>query len=95
MTNKQFIEELAQRLGYTPQDTQKMVYNVVDAMADAFQEGNAIAIQHFGTFEVKKKLERIMKNPTTGQRMLVPPKLTLGFKMSPAWKDKLNNGRIE
>jgi len=95
MNNKQFIAELAKRMGYTAQDTQKMMYQVVDAMADTFQEGNTVAIQNFGSFEVKKKLERIMVNPTTGQRMLVPPKLTLNFRISPTWKDQLKNGGAE
>ena len=95
MNNKQFIAELARRLGYSAQDTQKMVYHVVDAMADSFQEGNVITMQNFGSFEVKKKMERIMVNPTTGQRMLVPPKLTLNFKISPTWKDTLKNGGTE
>ena len=90
-----FIAELAQRLGYTPKDAQKMVYQVVDAMADTFLEGNSIGVQNFGSFEVKKKLERIMVSPTTGQRMLVPPKLVLGFKISPKWKEQLKNGGTE
>ena len=92
MNNKQFIAELAKRMGYTAQDTQKMMYQVIDAMADSFLEGNSVGVLNFGSFEVKKKLERIIVNPTTGQRMLVPPKLTLGFKISPVWKDKLKNG---
>ncbi len=95
MNNKQFISELAQRMGYTAQDTQKMVYQLVEAMGDSFQEGDSVAIQNFGNFEVKKKLERIMVNPTTGQRMLVPPKLTLNFRISPTWKDQLKNGGAE
>jgi DNA-binding protein HU-beta/integration host factor subunit alpha len=61
-------------------------------MGDSFQEGNSVAVQNFGSFEVKKKMERIMVNPTTGQRMLVPPKLTLNFKISPTWKGELKNG---
>jgi DNA-binding protein HU-beta/integration host factor subunit alpha len=92
MNNKQFIAELAKRMGYTAQDTQKMMYQVIDAMADSFLEGNSVGVLNFGSFEVKKKMERIIVNPTTGQRMLVPPKLTLGFKISPVWKDKLKNG---
>ena len=92
MNNKQFIAELAKRMGYTAQDTQKMMYQVIDAMADSFLEGNSVGVLNFGSFEVKKKMERIIMNPTTGQRMLVPPKLTLGFKISPVWKDKLKNG---
>lgn len=95
MNNKQFISELAQRLGYTAQDTQKMMYQLIDTMGDVFQEGNTVTVQNFGTFEVKKKMERIMINPTTGQRMLVPPKLTLNFKISPTWKDQLKNGGTE
>lgn len=95
MNNKQFVAELAQRLNYTAQDTQKMMYNVIDAMADVFQEGTTISVQSFGTFEVKKRMERIMQNPATGQRMLVPPKLTLGFKMSSVWKDQLKKGGTE
>ena len=95
MNNKQFIAELANRMGYSVQDTQKMMYQVIDAMGDSFIEGNAVTVQNFGSFEVKKKLERIMTNPVTGQRMLVPPKLTLGFKISPTWKDKIKNGGTE
>ena len=95
MNNKQFIAELANRMGYSVQDTQKMMYQVIDAMGDSFIEGNAVTVQNFGSFEVKKKLERIMTNPVTGQRMLVPPKLTLGFKISPTWKEKLKNGGPE
>lgn len=95
MNNKQFISELAQRLGYTAQDTQKMMYQLIDTMGDVFQEGNTVTVQNFGTFEVKKKLERVMMNPATGQRMLVPPKLTLNFKISPTWKDQLKNGGTE
>lgn len=82
-------------MGYTNQNTQKMVYQLIDAMGDSFQDGNTIAVQNFGNFEVKKKLERIMVNPTTGQRMLVPPKLTLSFKISQTWKDQLKNGGTE
>ena len=95
MNNKQFIAEVARRMGYSAQDTQKMVYQVVDAMVESFQEDNAVLVPNFGIFEAKKKMERIIVNPTTGQRMLVPPKLTLNFKISPTWKDKLKNGGTE
>ena len=95
MNNKQFITELAQRLGYNAKDTQQMVYQVIDAMGDTFIEGNTVGVQNFGTFEVKKKMERVMVSPTTGQRMLVPPKLVLGFKISPKWKEQIKNGGDE
>ncbi len=79
-------------MGYTQDDTQKMVNTVIDSMNDAFQEGNVVAVPRFGTFEVKKRLERIVINPGTKQRMLVPPKLVLNFKPIAAIKEKLKNG---
>jgi DNA-binding protein HU-beta/integration host factor subunit alpha len=93
MNNKEFIAELAERTGYSPKDTQKLAGNLIDAMGDAFQEDNSILVPNFGVFETKKKMERIMVNPATGQRMLVPPKLVLSFKPNQTWKDKLKGGQ--
>ena len=95
MTNKDFISELAQQTGYSPEDTQKMVNSIVEAMRDHFQEDGSVLVPTFGTFEVKKKLERIMVNPSTGQRMLVPPKLVLNFKPNANWKERVKNGGNE
>ena len=86
MNNKDFITELANRTGYSQEATQRMVNSVVETMGDCFQEGEPILIPTFGTFEVKKKMERVMVNPSTGQRMLVPPKLVLTFKPNLSWK---------
>ena len=91
MNSKEFVGELSHRLGYTNKDAAQLVASVVSILTNELQEGKAVALQGFGTFEVKKKLERIVVNPVSGQRMLVPPKLTLGFRPSQVLKDKLNN----
>lgn len=93
MNNKELIAELAERTGYSVKDTQRLANNLIDAMGDAFQQDDAVMVANFGVFETKKKMERIMVNPSTGQRMLVPPKLVLGFKPNQMWKDKLKGGR--
>ncbi len=90
MNNKEYIAELAQRSGYTQTDTQKMVAAVIEQMGDAFEEGNSVLVPTFGTFEVKKRMERVIVNPGTQQRMLVPPKLVLNFRPKEAVKEKLN-----
>jgi DNA-binding protein HU-beta/integration host factor subunit alpha len=95
MNNKDFIAELAQRTGYSAEDTQRFVNSIVEAMGDHFQESDNVVIPSFGTFEVKKKLERVMVNPSTGQRMLVPPKLVLNFKPHVSWKERLKSGGEE
>ena len=92
MNNKEFITELAERTGYAPRDAQRLVNQMIDAMGDAFQEGDAVLVPNFGLFETKKKMERIMVTPSTGQRMLVPPKLVLNFRPNQTWKDKMKGG---
>lgn len=92
MNNKTFIAELSSKLNYTQNDTQKMVNTVIDSMNNGFQQGDSVSIPRFGTFEVKKRLERIVINPSSKQRMLVPPKLVLNFKPIAAMKEKLKNG---
>ena len=93
MNNKEFITELAEPVGFTAKDTQNLATNLINAMADAFQEDNAVLVPNFGVFETKKKMERIMVNPSTGQRMLVPPKLVLNFKPNQTWKAQLKGGQ--
>ncbi len=92
MNNKEFITELARRTGYLPKDTQHMVNQVIDYMGDSFQEGDSVLVPNFGVFDTKKKMERVIVNPSTGQRMLVPPKLVLNFKQSLTWKSKMKGG---
>ena len=62
--------------------------SILSIMTQELQEGKTIAIQGFGTFEVKKKMERISVNPSTQQRMLIPPKLVLSYKPSITLKEK-------
>ena len=58
------------------------------AVTKGLKGGEKIQLAGFGTFEVKKKVERISVNPTTKQRMLVPPKLVLTYKPSILLKEK-------
>ena len=93
MNNKEFISQLSARSGYDVKDTQKLVNNIITAMSDAFVTDNSVIVPNFGVFETKKKMERVIVNPSTGQRMLVPPKLVLNFKPNQTWKEKLRGGQ--
>ena len=88
MNNKEFTSEVAERLGYTIKDTSELMNSLLSSMTQELEEGNVIAIQGFGSFEVKKKAERISINPASKQRMLVPPKLVLSYRPSNTLKDK-------
>lgn len=89
MNNKEFIAELSRRLGYTAKDTSSLMTALVAKMKEELEDENIISIQNIGLFEVRKKNERVVVNPATQQRMLVPPKLVIGFKPSASFKEKM------
>ena len=89
MNNKEFVNELSRRNGTSVKDTTALMAGLIEEMTAQFEEENGISIMGFGNFEVKKKLERVVINPSSKQRMLVPPKMVLSFKPSSTLKDKI------
>lgn len=89
MDNKQLQEIIAKRMGRNSGDVTKLLDAFVTIIKERCGELDSIAVPGFGTFEGKKKLERIVVNPGTGKRMLVPPKITLTFKPSTLLKSKI------
>ena len=89
MNNKEFLSELSRRLGYTVKDTSSLMAALVAEVTEELEDENVISIQNMGVFEVKKKQERVVVNPATQQRMLVPPKLVINFKPSASFKERM------
>ncbi len=89
MNNKEFIAELSRRTGYTAKETSSLMTVLVAEITEQLEDENAITIQNMGTFEVKKKQERVVVNPATQQRMLVPPKLIINFRPTASFKEKM------
>lgn len=89
MDNKQLNDTISKRMGRSSADVAKLLDALVATIKERCGELDSIAIPGFGTFEAKKKLERIVVNPGTGKRMLVPPKITISFKPSALLKSKI------
>jgi len=89
MNNKEFTAELSRRLGRNTKETATLMTALISEMSAQLGEDNAVSIQGFGTFEVRKRVEHVVVNPSTRQRMLVPPKMEVKFKPSATIKDKL------
>ena len=90
MNNKEFINELSKQVNLSAGATTQLINDTLKILEEHFQQTDVVSISSFGNFEVKKKMERISVNPTTGKRYLIPPKLVLGFKQSQVLKEKFN-----
>lgn len=89
MTNKELIAELSKRLEWTQAQTSKILDHAVGIINMNLANSNTINIQGFGSFEAKRRQERVSVNPVSKQRFLVPPKITAAFRPGQVVKDKL------
>lgn len=89
MDSKILVETLAKRMNRKREDVEKLLDAFISTVKNRCGELDSVAIPGFGTFEAKKRLERVSVNPATGKRMLIPPKITLSFKPSALLKNKL------
>lgn len=91
MNHKELVHSISQKIGLPESDTEIMLNEAVSVMVNQLSEGNAVGLQGFGNFEVKKREERVSVHPVSQARMLVPPKLVVNFKQSAVLKGKLKD----
>ena len=90
MTNKEFINRLIRESGMPSKEVNELTSTLLGEIEKRLVDEDFIVIPEFGTFEVKKKLERLVVNPVTKQKMLIPPKMVVTFKPSGSLKQKIN-----
>ena len=90
MDNKKLVKTLAKNMGRSTEDVNKLVEALAAVLRTRCGEMDSVHVPSFGTFEPKKRNEHVKVNPSTGKRMLMPPKVVFGFKVSNVLKAKLN-----
>ena len=88
MSNKELVAQLSERLDWTHIKTSEILAEIVEELHSQLANNSIINVQNFGSFQTRKKTERISVNPQTQQRYLVPPKISVHFKPSSILKEK-------
>ncbi|MBO5961231.1 MAG: HU family DNA-binding protein [Paludibacteraceae bacterium] len=89
MNSKEFTQSLMHATSLKKDVVEMCTLQLTNILTSHLCDGESVSIQGFGTFEVRKKNERISVHPKTQERTLIPPKLTMNFKQSSTLKDKL------
>lgn len=89
MDNKTLIDTVCRRTGINKKDASALLEALATTVTSSASEMDIIAIPGFGSFEPKKRLERVMSIPSSGKRLLLPPKITLGFRPAAQFKQLL------
>lgn len=93
MDNKTFVDELSRRLDISRETVIFMIESFSETIGKNSSKMDGMSVPNFGVFEPRMRQERISVHPASGKRLLVPPRITLAFKSSPALKQKINNGK--
>lgn len=91
MKNKELVQRIQQTVPTTGNRASELLDLTSALIARILSDGDSLAIQGFGTFEVKKKEERVSVNPSTGTRWMIPPKYVACFKAGSTMKEKIKN----
>jgi nucleoid DNA-binding protein len=73
------IKKVAQGIGIKNKDAKKAVNAVLSEITAALKEGQSVTLTGFGTFVIRTKKERAMKNIHTGEPIQVPAHNVVGF----------------
>ena len=68
-----------------------MVELLIDTLKENIAEGKMVKIAGFGTFTVRKKGERMGRNPKTREEVSIPPRKVVTFKASKQLKAVVEN----
>ncbi|WP_213290910.1 integration host factor subunit alpha [Bradyrhizobium sp. sGM-13] len=64
---------------------------VLNEIADCIARGETVKLSSFGTFMVRKKAQRLGRNPKTGVEVPIEPRNVVVFKASAVMKKQINS----
>jgi len=90
ITKRELAERIAAKTGLTQVSIKQTLQLLLDEIIAALAEGNRMEFRDFGIFEIVQRKPRIGRNPRTGQRVGVPAKRVVIFRMGKLMKEKVS-----
>lgn len=90
VTRAQLGEAVYQEVGLSRHESAEMVESILAEISGALKKGETVKISSFGSFSVRRKGQRIGRNPKTGQEVPILPRTVLIFRPSNVLKHKIN-----
>ena len=90
LTRADLSSAVYREIGLSLSESTQLVDAVLEEVANALAEGNNVKLSSFGTFKLRRKKERIGRNPKTGVEVPITPRTVLTFNASNILKQKVN-----
>jgi integration host factor subunit alpha len=91
VTRADLCEAVYQKVGLSRTESSALVELVLKEITDCLERGETVKLSSFGSFVVRKKGQRIGRNPKTGTEVPISPRRVMVFKPSAILKQRINN----
>ena len=89
ITKKELVDRIAEQLGVKRVTVKRVSQQFLDEIISELGKGNRLEFRDFGVFECKQRAARVAQNPKTMERVPVPAKRTVKFKVGRLMKAKM------
>lgn len=83
----------ANRVRVTKVLVKEVIQGFLDKITEELAKGNRLEFREFGVFEVKKRAPRRAQNPRTLEKVQVPAKRVVKFKVGRKMREMVENGK--
>jgi integration host factor subunit alpha len=90
LTRAHLAEAVYQEVGLSRSESAQLVDAILTEIGASLVEDGIVKISSFGTFSVRRKGQRIGRNPKTGEEVPILPRRVLVFRPSQVLKDRIN-----
>jgi integration host factor subunit beta len=90
ITKKELIDRIAEKSTHKRVVVKRIIQSFLDEIIDELGQGNRLEFRDFGVFESKQRAARTAQNPKTLERVSVPSKRTVKFKVGRLMKLRLS-----
>ena len=89
VTKKELIDRIAEHTQAKRVTVKHIIQAFLDEIIQELSEDNRLEFRDFGIFETRTRAARVAQNPKTLERVEVPAKRTVKFKMGRLMKENL------
>ena len=89
VTKKELIDRIADSTQAKRVIVKRIIQSFLDEVVEELARDNRLEFRDFGVFETRTRSSRIAQNPKTLERVQVPPKRSVKFKMGRLMREKL------
>lgn len=95
ITKKELVNRIADQTGQTKVVVKDILQLFLDEIIRELAAGNRLEFREFGVFEVRERAARRAQNPRTLEKVLVPSKRVVKFKVGRLMRERICDERPE